>query len=107
YAGRIHLVEYAQRRASATNPKQTQREEVLQAIEQVLGIPPSHVYVKEKAPKIWGQQQYEKLGERGERFVVEEAGLKFVVNLSDYLDTGLFLDHRNTRIRVGAEAKGK
>lgn len=107
YAGRIHLVEYAQRRSSATHPKQTQREEVLQAIEQVLGVPPAHVYVKEKAPKIWGKQQYEKLGERGERVIVEEAGLQFLVNLSDYLDTGLFLDHRNTRIRVGREARGK
>ncbi len=106
YAGRIHVVEYAQRGGRGPG-KQAQHEEVLQAIEQVLGVAPEHVYVKQKAPKVWGQQQYEKLGARDERFVVEEAGLKFQVNLGDYLDTGLFLDHRNTRIRVGAEAKGK
>ncbi len=104
YAGRIHLVEYASRAAGA---KAGQLEEVLQAIEQELGIPAERIYHKTKAPKVWGQQQYEKLAARNETFEVEEAGLRFQVNLGDYLDTGLFLDHRETRIRVGKEAAGK
>ena len=52
-------------------------------------------------------RQYERLGERGAWHEVGEGGHRFVVNLSDYLDTGLFLDHRITRARVGAEAAGK
>jgi len=107
YAGRVHVVEYQQRRGRAAGAKAGQLDEVRAAIEEVLGVPPERIYVKRKAPKIWGRQQYEKLGSGSERFVVEEAGLKFLVNLGDYLDTGLFLDHRNTRIRVGREARGK
>ena len=54
-----------------------------------------------------GRQQYEKRSTRGERVEIGEAGLSFWVNFHDYLDTGLFLDHRQTRERVSNEAKGK
>jgi len=52
-------------------------------------------------------RQYERLGDRGAWREVGEGGHRFRVNLSDYLDTGLFLDHRITRARVAAEAAGK
>ena len=48
-----------------------------------------------------------KTGRAGEDFVIEENGRKFWVNLDKYLDTGLFLDHRNTRKKVGDTAAGK
>jgi 23S rRNA (guanine2445-N2)-methyltransferase / 23S rRNA (guanine2069-N7)-methyltransferase len=54
-----------------------------------------------------GSDQYERLKEREEFHVVAENGLKLRVNLEDYLDTGLFLDHRPTRLRLGREAAGK
>jgi 23S rRNA (cytosine1962-C5)-methyltransferase len=54
-----------------------------------------------------GLEQYEKTGEEGEDFVVHEHGRSFWVNLDKYLDTGLFLDHRNTRFKVGNMAAGK
>lgn len=54
-----------------------------------------------------GLAQYEKAGDRGERRIVGEGGLRFWVNLDDYLDTGLFLDHRWARARVRAESAGK
>jgi 23S rRNA (guanine2445-N2)-methyltransferase / 23S rRNA (guanine2069-N7)-methyltransferase len=47
--------------------------------------------------------QYERLDERGAWRVVNEGGHRFRVNLSDYIDTGLFLDHRITRARAAAE----
>jgi 23S rRNA (cytosine1962-C5)-methyltransferase len=47
-------------------------------------------------------RQYEKIGEKGSEFQVAEGGYSFLVNLEDYLDTGLFLDHRETRQRVGS-----
>lgn len=52
-------------------------------------------------------EQYEKIDHAKEFFQVEEYGVKFWVNLTDYLDTGLFLDHRETRQQVAAIAKGK
>ena len=51
--------------------------------------------------------QYEKLANKGEYFYVNEYGAQLWVNLTDYLDTGLFLDHRLTRKMVGEMAKGK
>lgn len=53
------------------------------------------------------RQQYEKAAQTNEFFSVIEYGVKFRVNLLDYLDTGLFLDHRETRKIVAAESKGK
>jgi 23S rRNA (cytosine1962-C5)-methyltransferase len=52
-------------------------------------------------------EQHEKTGVRGTDFVVNEGGHRFMVNLNAYLDTGLFLDHRNTRAMVAAEAQGR
>jgi 23S rRNA G2069 N7-methylase RlmK/C1962 C5-methylase RlmI len=52
-------------------------------------------------------RQYEKIGNDREYFSVMENGVKFQVNLVDYLDTGLFLDHRETRKLVALEAKDK
>ena len=54
-----------------------------------------------------GSRQYEKLDEAGHEFAVTEYGHTFLVNLTDYLDTGLFLDHRETRRMVGERAGGK
>ncbi|MHB8902159.1 MAG: bifunctional 23S rRNA (guanine(2069)-N(7))-methyltransferase RlmK/23S rRNA (guanine(2445)-N(2))-methyltransferase RlmL [Thermoguttaceae bacterium] len=54
-----------------------------------------------------GARQHERLGEDNRLFIVGEGGLKFQVNLSDYVDTGLFLDHRITRSMVRQEAEGK
>ncbi|MES2207607.1 MAG: class I SAM-dependent methyltransferase [Pseudomonadota bacterium] len=54
-----------------------------------------------------GNAQYEKTGLSGNDFVIVEQGRKFWVNLDNYLDTGLFLDHRNTRKEVGEAAYGK
>ncbi|MBX3162521.1 MAG: class I SAM-dependent methyltransferase [Deltaproteobacteria bacterium] len=62
-------------------------------------------YVKQRERLVDRQagHQYERLGERGVWRTVREGGHAFRVNLSDYVDTGLFLDHRSTRARVAAE----
>lgn len=52
-------------------------------------------------------EQYEKRGDDKEFFTILEHGVKFAINLKDYLDTGLFLDHRMTRQLVALESKGK
>jgi len=107
YAGHAVVTELARRGFVPTGVRDARRIDVERAVTEVLGIAKERVHWKVRAPKRWGEEQYEKLGEKGERIVVEEQGLRFLVNLDDYLDTGLFLDHRLTRARVRDEAKGK
>ena len=78
----------------------------LAAIAAALDVPTTQVAYKLRQRQR-GVAQYEKLAARGAAFVVREQGLCFEVNLTDYLDTGLFLDHRQTRQRVRAEADGR
>lgn len=73
---------------------------------QTLDVPPSRTFLKHRRRQS-GDTQYEKLSDAGETIIANEGGLQFEVNLSDYLDTGLFLDHRITRNMVRKEAKGK
>lgn len=104
YAGRVLVVSFP----SAEQPGKQLADEVLrEVVAKACGVETALVCLKTKTPKKRGREQYEKEGQHGDRFEVEEAGLKFWVNLTDYIDTGLFLDHRNTRARVGAEAAGK
>jgi 23S rRNA (cytosine1962-C5)-methyltransferase len=73
---------------------------------EALGVDPDLVFARTRRRQR-GTGQYERLAvERAERVVVEE-GLSFIVNFSDYLDTGLFLDHRPTRARIGREARDR
>lgn len=76
-------------------------------IADVLQIADEYIYTKERRRKTDRLSQYQKVNEEKEFFEVEENGLKFLVNLSDYLDTGLFLDHRITRKMLMDETKGK
>jgi 23S rRNA (cytosine1962-C5)-methyltransferase len=70
-------------------------------------IKPGDMYLKERKRKEGRGDQYRKTGEAGAFHTVHEGGLKFLVNLSDYLDTGLFLDHRLTRQMVREQSAGK
>ncbi len=78
--------------------------EALNEIQEALNLSPSQIFLKTRARQRGLQQQYEKYGQQKQIRLVQEQGLTFEVNLSDYLDTGLFLDHRNTRKMVRAEA---
>ncbi len=74
-------------------------------ISRACAVPPENVFFRLRERKK-GTAQYEKLDEiRTE--VVQEGGLRFEIELAAYLDTGLFLDHRNTRAMVRSEAKGR
>ncbi len=81
------------------------KREVAEAVADALEIPFESVRMKKRGGQ--KEEQYEKTGEMGEDFVVFENGYKFLVNLDAYLDTGLFLDHRNMRKMVGERANGK
>ena len=76
-------------------------------ISDILPVPVEKIYSRQRKRKQGRQGQYQKLDEEKEFFTVEENGLKFLVNLCDYLDTGLFLDHRITRQMVREVSKDK
>jgi 23S rRNA G2069 N7-methylase RlmK/C1962 C5-methylase RlmI len=108
YEGRLHVAEYARPGAPQRAPEEQGRwlDTVLNILARALDVDDNHVYLKrrERQP---GRRQYERMDDRDQTMVVHEGECQFLVNLSDYVDTGLFLDHRLTRRRVGAEAQGK
>jgi 23S rRNA G2069 N7-methylase RlmK/C1962 C5-methylase RlmI len=73
---------------------------------EVLDVPRERVFLKHR-DRQRGATQYQRVDERLAQLVVNEGGLKFLVNLSDYVDTGLFLDHRVTRQKVRDASSGK
>ena len=100
----LYVQEYAPPATVDKTRARARREEALSTLAEVTGLPPEAIYWRTRRPQK-GTRQYEQLDDRAERVVVEEAGLKFLVNFTDYLDTGLFLDHRRTRERIRHAAK--
>ena len=79
---------------------------IMAEIPKVLEIPADQVFLKIRR-KQKSTDQYEKQGDSRRFHVVEEGGCKFWVNFEDYLDTGLFLDHRPLRLLIQQQAKDK
>jgi 23S rRNA (guanine2445-N2)-methyltransferase / 23S rRNA (guanine2069-N7)-methyltransferase len=92
----VHVQEYAPPKSVDQEGARERRREALAVLPQVLGVPPAHVHSRLRKPQK-GSEQYEKHEAKAERHAVQEGGLKFWVNFRDYLDTGLFLDHRLVR----------
>ena len=107
YEDKIYVAEYKRRFEMAEEAHENWLADCLIIICEVLELPMENVYIKERQRKPGRLGQYQRTGTQQANFVVQEAGLKFKVNLSDYLDTGLFLDHRITRGLVKQEAAGK
>ena len=80
--------------------------QIMAVLPDVLGLGPEKIVLKIRK-RTRGKEQYQKLGSSGRFFEVEEGGLRFRVNLQDYLDTGLFLDQRITRQRIQSNAEDK
>jgi 23S rRNA (guanine2445-N2)-methyltransferase / 23S rRNA (guanine2069-N7)-methyltransferase len=91
-----HVQEYAPPKTVDQESARERRREALAVLPQVLSLPVSHVHSRVRQPQKGGEQ-YQKHDAKAERHVVQEGGLKFWVNYRDYLDTGLFLDHRLVR----------
>src|SRR5579872_4679418 len=107
YEDKIYLAEYRRRHGMTDEEHEAWLENCLPVISEVLGRPDEAIYWRQRQRKAGRQGQYEKLASEQEFFIVKEAGLSFRINLTDYLDTGLFLDHRITRGMVREEAAGK
>ena len=80
------------------------RSEALAGLLEATGVPAARVRLRTRRRRKRGEQYARREGD-AEQLVVREGGLRFRVNLGDYLDTGLFLDHRLTRGRLRAAAK--
>ena len=102
----LHVQEYAAPASIDEESVRRRRAEAFSALPDVTGVPPERIRVRTRRKQTRGNQ-YQKVAEQFLFHTVEESGLKFRVNFDDYLDTGLFLDHRPTRVRIRELAKGK
>lgn len=107
YGEKIYVAEYMRRHNLTDEQHEAWLLNSFGIISEVVGIPVENIFIKLRKRKQGRLDQYQKLDEKRQEFVVEESGLKFIVNLEDYLDTGLFLDHRITRGMVREESKDK
>ena len=105
--GVVHMAEYKRRHGMEDEEHEAWLETCRQIVARVLETDAANIYIKIRQRKAGRQGQYEKFGEEKVEKIVPEGGLKFILNLTDYLDTGLFLDHRITRGLVRDEAAGK
>ncbi len=106
YEDHLHVAEYRRRGSTDEAVHRQWRAACRQTLSEVLGIPMNRIFYKERRPQK-GKQQYERQEERRYEITAYEDGLAFIINLSDYLDTGLFLDHRPLRRQVREQAMGK
>ena len=102
YAGHLVVAEYERRQTGEEYLPQMAR-----AAAGALNVPMEKVYIRKRHTNVEAGLRYGKLSSKGERLVVREGDLRFLVNLSDYLDTGLFSDHRRTREIIRELAVGK
>jgi 23S rRNA (guanine2445-N2)-methyltransferase / 23S rRNA (guanine2069-N7)-methyltransferase len=102
----LHVQEYAPPPRVDVNAAQARWRELLQAARTALEVPRERVVTKTRA-RGKGGSKYGRVAAREEFLVVEEGGLRFLVNLRDRLDTGLFLDHRLVRARVRELSRGR
>jgi 23S rRNA (guanine2445-N2)-methyltransferase / 23S rRNA (guanine2069-N7)-methyltransferase len=104
-ARHVYVQEYAAPKSVDQESARERRREALAVLPEVLGVPISQVHSRVRKPQK-GSEQYERRDTRAERHAVQEGGLKFWVNFRDYLDTGLFLDHRIVRAMLRDWSKG-
>ncbi|RYY99995.1 MAG: methyltransferase domain-containing protein [Chitinophagaceae bacterium] len=107
YGDALYVSEYKRRHGFSDEDHGAWLEGCKAVMTEVTGVAAAHIFVKLRQRKEGRQGQYQKLDEQRHEFAVPEGGLQFLVNLSDYLDTGLFLDHRITRGLVRERAQGR
>jgi len=98
YGGHLVVAEYERKQTEGLPWLTTMAEAAASALD----VPAGRVHLKRRRTG----ERYSRLGRKNKRIVVPERDLRFLVNLDDYIDTGLFADHRETRARVRAEARG-
>lgn len=100
YEDQLYIAEYLRRHGMEDEVHDAWMDECKDIIAEIVGIPIERMNFKLRKRMSHKDEQYEKISTEKEYSTVLEDGLKFLVNLTDYLDTGLFLDHRITRKMV-------
>ena len=103
YDGHLVVAEYER---SQTRDAPGWLEAMGSAAAAALEVPADRVHLKRRRTRPAQGPRYQRLARTGERIAVREGDLRFWVNLDDFIDTGLFPDHRQTRARIRAEAQG-
>lgn len=106
YGTRVHVQEYAPPKSIDARVARERLAEALAVIPEALEIEPEQMVCKQRQRQA-GTSQYEKQDASGEFFTIQEYGCELKINLKDYLDTGLFLDHRPVRHWIQRHAEGK
>lgn len=106
YGDKLHVQEYAPPKTIDPEKAKKRFNLALATLRAVTGLSRENIFIKTRARQA-GKTQYEKQSSASKRFIVREGQAKLLVNLTDYLDTGLFLDHRQIRLQIAKEARGK
>ena len=107
YEDKLYVAEYKRYHGFTEEQHDDWIKKSIEVMSEVFHVYPENIFLKLRKVKGGRTDQYKKTGEQGHEFVIHENDLKFIVNLSDYLDTGLFLDHRITREIIRKESSGK
>ncbi len=107
YKDQLYVAEYKRQHGLSDEAHAEWMNRTREEIMAVTEIPKENITLRLRQRKAGRFGQYQKLDEQAHEFIVEENGMKFIINLTDYLDTGLFLDHRLTREAVKKIAAGK
>src|SRR6185436_15697554 len=107
YEDKLYVAEYKRQHGFTEEQHHDWTTKSVEIISHVFGVAVENIFLKLRKVKSGRADQYKRMAEQTNEFVVHENDLKFIVNLSDYLDTGLFLDHRLTREMVKSESAGK
>ncbi|PLX84634.1 MAG: bifunctional 23S rRNA (guanine(2069)-N(7))-methyltransferase RlmK/23S rRNA (guanine(2445)-N(2))-methyltransferase RlmL [Desulfuromonas sp.] len=106
YGEWVHVQEYEAPNTVDPEKARTRLKEVMAVLPEILNVPQEQVFLKVRRRQK-GRAQYVKLDGQSRFHEVREGECRFLVNLADYLDTGLFLDHRPMRFKIGEMARGK
>jgi len=106
YENFAHVQEYEAPKTIDEKTAKRRMREAMKVIHEVLDISENHIYLKIRR-KQKGTSQYTHQDFRGEFHVIHEGNCRFLVNFTDYLDTGIFLDHRKTREMIQQMSSGK
>jgi 23S rRNA (cytosine1962-C5)-methyltransferase len=107
YQDKLYIAEYRRWHGMSEEDHDLWVEKSIEIMMEILTVKKENIFLKLRQRKQGRLGQYQKVNKSQHEFVVQESGLKFIVNLSDYLDTGLFLDHRITRQMVRQQSAGK
>ena len=106
YGSHVHVAEYQAPKDIPEEVALGRLADIRAVLPDVLDVPADKIVYKQRSRQR-GASQYLKQSNQGELFLVPEGEARLLINLRDYLDTGLFLDHRPLRLRIGSEARGK